>query len=518
MLQALRLQEVLTRVVAWHNRHPLARRIDASQVHSIGEVMLPFASAEPPPGGSETPPARAPNPIGAARAAAAAAASAARATQGLSGDQGHPAPPPTSDELEIDIALPGREAPPTRFGAASREPAPERTEAAQAAIGPVVHAPSPAAAPSPAGSMPAGRSLHTAADGPPPQARFARWRAALGWRGQPGLQAVFRRDFIWPLTPAQVARWARRHGQRQPLAPPDWPRRLVDADGQRLEQARQDGLPHTVHLHLLTAAIGVGDRRIRVLMDAQGSVIGPRAYDRGRVAGCAALLAFGVLGAVWTSWPPAADITVDPPALALRTTSPASAAPAPGAAAAAERALVARTGSAATRHEGAASAAPAEPAATASAAVVPRPVQAPEATPLAVRTPASGAPPPRAVSIRPSLSDDEKRIAREQATRLRGAAPAAAPAAAHGASAPAAAPVYAVVTRPSRHRQTAVDFLVTMRGAGARLPPPVPEHREVLRSHGRWHAAWWPFGSLAEAERARVMLAGRGLKADVIEF
>ena len=46
-MQVLRLNEVLTRVVAWHNRHPLARRVQASQVHSIGEVLLPFASARP---------------------------------------------------------------------------------------------------------------------------------------------------------------------------------------------------------------------------------------------------------------------------------------------------------------------------------------------------------------------------------------------------------------------------------------------------------------------------------------
>ena len=44
-MQALKLNEVLLRVVAWHNRHPLARRITANQVHSIGEVVLPFASA-----------------------------------------------------------------------------------------------------------------------------------------------------------------------------------------------------------------------------------------------------------------------------------------------------------------------------------------------------------------------------------------------------------------------------------------------------------------------------------------
>ncbi|MDO9283260.1 MAG: hypothetical protein Q7U26_00105, partial [Aquabacterium sp.] len=55
-MQALRLHEVLARVVAWHNRHPLARRINASQVHSIGEVLLPFASAEAlSPGGAPAP-------------------------------------------------------------------------------------------------------------------------------------------------------------------------------------------------------------------------------------------------------------------------------------------------------------------------------------------------------------------------------------------------------------------------------------------------------------------------------
>ena len=44
-MKAPRLHELTARVVAWHNRHPLAQRIDASQVHSIGEVLLPFASA-----------------------------------------------------------------------------------------------------------------------------------------------------------------------------------------------------------------------------------------------------------------------------------------------------------------------------------------------------------------------------------------------------------------------------------------------------------------------------------------
>jgi hypothetical protein len=39
----LRLSAVAARVVAWHNRHPLARRIQSAQVHAIGYVALPFA-------------------------------------------------------------------------------------------------------------------------------------------------------------------------------------------------------------------------------------------------------------------------------------------------------------------------------------------------------------------------------------------------------------------------------------------------------------------------------------------
>ncbi len=35
-------RDIQQAVVAWHNRHPLAARIDASQVHSIGWVALPF--------------------------------------------------------------------------------------------------------------------------------------------------------------------------------------------------------------------------------------------------------------------------------------------------------------------------------------------------------------------------------------------------------------------------------------------------------------------------------------------
>lgn len=39
----MRTADVVARVVAWHNRHPLARRITADQVSGVGIVVLPFA-------------------------------------------------------------------------------------------------------------------------------------------------------------------------------------------------------------------------------------------------------------------------------------------------------------------------------------------------------------------------------------------------------------------------------------------------------------------------------------------
>jgi hypothetical protein len=46
-MEALRLDTLAAQVVAWHNRHPLARRIAAAQVHAIGYVVLPGMQLRP---------------------------------------------------------------------------------------------------------------------------------------------------------------------------------------------------------------------------------------------------------------------------------------------------------------------------------------------------------------------------------------------------------------------------------------------------------------------------------------
>ena len=166
--------------------------------------------------------------------------------------------------------------------------------------------------------------------------------------------------------------------------------------------------------------------------------------------------------------------------------------------------------------------APAAPAATPSAATVPAAIAAASAAGNAA---ALG-------RIRPLLSDKDKHAARAQTAALRSGKPAAdspgpqkLPMAPTAAQAPAAASpttstatAYALVTAPNPQRESAHFGLTAMRRASGRLTPPVPEHTELMQDQGRWRAAWWPFVSLADAERARVLLAGKGIKAEVVEF
>ena len=653
IMQALRLNEVLTRVVAWHNRHPLARRISVSQVHSVGEVVLPFASAQPAPLAPATapappalqdlldPPATAladlpapghSGPIDTHPADDASTATAAAPTDRVDepdlvhGDEalaqadlpGAPAepapvlsmedeaddlfsndPPPTGEpatpdddgpemliELSSDADEPAQ-APPADSplpieDLPAADPAPELTatdadsaELAAAfaaatdagltlpAVPDDTTAPDPAlptdpqaavakadAAPTPPADaeQPAqARPRHSAAIAPPAGLLARLWAQAKGWRpgrtpGLPRLQATFSRDFIWPLRPGQVARWARRHGSQAPLAPADWPQRLIDTDASLLAQARRQGLPHALPLHLLTAASGVGDRRIRVLIDAPGHILGPRSYSPPKLAALAGLVALGLVGAGW-GWLPQADslsakqtreIVAAAAAVAAQAASAAELAAA--AASAAERVWQAQqaelvlTGTALADAPPAGASQAGAPDMTHSAtdAAAPAPHDgealasahdAPEAASLAsAHDPSAGPAPGKAVvplgTVLPVLSAADKLAARQQVEAAR-----MGQAAAIAAQPPKpATPVFAIVTLPTRERDSAARGLALIRASGQRLVGELPERGELLLNQGEWRAAWWPFESQADAERARVMLAARGLKVEVVEF
>lgn len=608
-MTAPRLSEVAARVVAWHNRHPLARRIDASQVHSIGEVRLPFASAQ---AWGDTPPARAEAAAAPPAAPAATAAdpghgpslaealaqrharhappaidgldvTTASPDAGPTPDAAH-APPPADDAATLRQAqaeagaqtpadasdddddgeaalviplLDGDEVAPDTSPAAADDaaPAPATADIAPSDLDRDVgaSAPTPAADTSPAlpdgppqaaaeltqagaeadrrpevhppphGNVPASALARAverraaaraggAAGEPPsdpgasPVPSFAapapagRWRGLVDMlrtlvagrqRGLPPLRAAFSADFAWPLRPGAVARWAQRHGRPEPLAPLDWPRRSIDADRARLARHRGKGFAHDLPLHVLTAAIGVGDRRIRVLIGADGSVIGPRAFDRHRSGAAATLLGLGLVALGWTLRPLHAP-PADPAALlatAPTLAASAPAAPAPAASAPDEAA------SAAAIADAAASGADAGPADAHAAAAA----SAPEA---AASEPAG--------DIRPLLSDEDKYAAKVEAARLRGEPLPPPP--------EPAGPVYAVVSPGSASPDAANRSLALMQAAAQRLDGGAPAHGELINSQGQWRAAWWPFASLVDAERARVLLAGRGVKAEVVEF
>jgi hypothetical protein len=609
-MQAVRLNAVLVRVVAWHNRHPLARRITAAQVHSVGEVVLPFASAratagpagapglpdvaellDPSPGHDAlTLPTDAAPGAFAAQLAAHRAAVAARQTQ--------PADLPSETSLAQDgAAASGAPAAPDPLAPADpgpgpdAEPAPEVDPFAQAAADlalPIVTAsftPQPAEANADGHadlSLPLDTPLPPEITAPPATAlAAARGNAATASRlpawltralarltgrqpGLPRLRPVFSRNFIWPMGPRQVAGWARRHGSLQSVAPVDWPRRLVETDARLLAAARSKGLAASVSLHLLTAAIGVDDRRIRLLMDAKGAILGPRAYSRGRLAIAGGLTAAALLAAGWDRLLPLLQSPATGPVLAETAASapqatasrPAEPDPAPALAAAAstaahaaqvpqaDAAAAAQAADAAQADDHAPALAAQAPAHGAAASAVPPDVArnagphgqtgaagasmplpppaavaatAAEAAPIAAAHKPDGAPLGR---IRPQLSAEDRAAARQQSAALRGMPMSASPTAGQAqpdANAPAPT-IYAVVSRPARQREAAATSLALMRSAEKKLPQPLPSHGELMQNQGSWRAAWWPFASLADAERARVLLAGKGLKADVVEF
>ncbi|MDO9073082.1 MAG: hypothetical protein Q7U73_07435 [Rubrivivax sp.] len=503
MMDDLRLAAVAARVVAWHNRHPLARRISAAQVHAVGYVGLPFAAAA------------------GADLAAAAADGGAAATTGHAG-----------------VAAPATDA-----------------------------------------ELPA---LAT-------------------------LQPDFSEDFIDPLHPRAVARFAGRVGQVQARPPGDGPVRDVPADG------KHTGL-QPWRVYLLTAVIETSTRKSRVLIGTglTAPVLGWRIFDNARVAALAGLVALVVGVPAWLLQPDdrptpslhAAARAGDLPASAAfaeSSASPASAASdgpdgsdgSDGAAASATSAASVASAAAAQSALAAAPVAvpPSVPASATGEAVAPADVataslsvgagiggtEVPAAvTPHARRGAASSASrlaplvpavPGRlaalgggAPSIRPVISNDDKARARQAretwvASRDRAAQehpeapsdvasapelarslaplpapgpqpapapaqarvqPAFTPAATVAGPAPASA-TFALSTRTLRTRAEAEQVQVAMRSL-LRTVGASDLKVDVLPQGEDWRVVALPFTQRTAADKARTLLVSRGMRVVVIDF
>lgn len=461
------LDTLADRVVQWHNRNPLAHRITAAQVQSIGYVALPFRGAAP------TGPAEAAAPPEAAALAAAAEAAPAGGT--------------LRERAMARARQPGAMEPPPPPAAAARAAQAGKVASAQAVDEP-----------------------------------------------------AFAEDFLAPVPSARVARWALQHALGLDADPRDAPVRHIEASG--------DGPLR--QLYALTAQIELDSRRSRVLVGPgePAPVLGRRLLSRPRLAGAAGtavmLPALGVAALLWLGSPvkiaaPAARaaasaagkvVTPVPPPQPFGTGALTLVPPRPQLAAA----------------DASASAAASAQAAASPVHLTPegRPVdvepqlgkvelpglglprgarstaqraQAPSAA--SMPSPAPGKEPPQSAARPPA-------VPQPPSPRLPEPAPPALPATATTAAAPtqaASVPLapqrgsFGVSTRLLRTRAESEQVMQAMQALletlGAR------DARVDIVPHGDdWRVIGWPFARREDADRARALLASRGMRVEVLVF
>ncbi|MBL8327063.1 MAG: hypothetical protein JNJ89_19110 [Rubrivivax sp.] len=464
MAHTRRGDDLVARVVAWHNRHPLARRIGAAQVLSVGVVSFPF----------RVPPGH--------RSARAAARAAAHAAAG-------PGVGTIATATPADEALADTPAPPE--GGSLRERAEARARA-RAEGSPAEELP-PAA--SPGDGAAADRAARARGDTAPGRAPVPFLRRLFGGggpksaaaSGRRGWRAAFDEDLLDPCAPQALAQFALRHGVEQRPGPPEAPAREVEAP------RRLAGGGPIVRLWVHAAAIDLGARRVRVLVAPAGrpAVLGPRLVGRGRAGAAGAFFGAACVVAAALAWPalrwqsgmqrqqaaaapgPAlAASAAASSALLVQATSSPPVPPAPGAPASGAAPMPGAAGL------GAAPPAPASvaaaPADVPAAAMPVASAALPPAVPVAASTATTAGPLVPAVPMAPARP--------AQATAL--AAEPASPAAPVVASAhPAPAPVQAQA-RPPKAPQRALTRLV---------PALDDSSRQAARA----------LGELARADRAR---------------
>lgn len=278
--------------------------------------------------------------------------------------------------------------------------------------------------------------------------------------------AAFSEDFMAPLPPAQVARWAARHAREAAAAPTGGPLKQVAVD-----DARVPAGTGVVMRYALTAAVQSAGQGTRLLIgpEAKAPVLGRRLWSRPRAAlagaGIVAGLCLLVTGIAQPGAVPVPSGT-ERPALA-------GAVP-PGTGVPLEE-------TSAQSHS--------LPKAVPSLGRIDRPPLVPtQATPRAERP----------------------MVAPESAP---GRAPESLPAV---AAVPPQA-LWAVATHLLRTRaeslqwQQALDELLREQGSPSLKVELLPEGDD-------WRVVGWPFTRRADAERARALLLARGLKVQVVDF
>jgi hypothetical protein len=535
--------EVANRVVAWHNRHPLACRIKPAQVRHVGLIVLPFAAA--------TGSALAPSP------AATEAALESRPGDAAP-DSDVPVeiiPPSLTDAAPddgVDIDLDG----------ATDEAASPAAAAADLSDAPTLPIPREAPATEPAAPSPledlradddTARQRHAAPAGKP-----LRWWRRIGRRSVPqGSPALFSEVLIPSLGARGLADLARKHGLLQRPPGDQWPERVAQVDRDLQDAADAAGLCGRADRVLLTATIDDGTRRLRVVIGGglRPDIVGPRLWDRQRLGLAGALLAGSVVASSWSlGYRLGAADTPSGPATQMASAASgvqasAASSPASGPASGPTVTLVGVPASAqasatvGSRDAALASAQAAPPPPAAGSGVPPE--ATPRAAPLAAATPAAEARPgalPSAASAKAADRQEAEGSAQvAEATPAHptlpaasgndaGPVPASIGAVAHKSIVPdlrpqlatsvqtAARQQFALVSAPLRSRSEADTMLRRLRTETSRLHHPVAVETSALSSPQGWRVSWWPFAGRKQAENARAMLADKHLDMDIVDF
>ncbi|MDI4635378.1 hypothetical protein J7U46_20105 [Pelomonas sp. V22] len=488
-------------IVAWHNRHPLAKRISAFDVHTVGVIALPFMRQN----------RRPPLPVEPVLSQEVDPLHDAETRDALAeGGEG---------EDEDGSNEPGA------FSRFETESAPRKLR------GPAWLQ----------GLQNQWFKLHR-----------QRWGNHWQW-------PVFSEDLIPSLSAARVARFALDYGYNEAPGDPHWPRRTAAVDEAYVAKgsAKHRGGAWPFELFLVSAGIDAGSSRTRVLI-GQGMgrslmLTGRRCISPVRSAVAALLLVGGLAYAGWSWLHPAGEAPV---------AAEVPAAPAPVPASAADSEPVAAPASAASTTAEAASQ-PASAAAEAAATSSPASAAAVQTTPASA-VPASALPDQPSgpqPDIRPRLVQVNRAAS---APPLRSSSEASAPAA-PGKAAPVAeskadkgdkadkhdkgdkqeksdkaeakpdakaterkvAPVVpplsvksvALVGPPSAKRADAEAYLVRMKDMlkGMTREPDALQ-LQVIETPAGFVPTVWPFATREQAQLINATMIARGLKTRAVDF
>jgi hypothetical protein len=86
------------------------------------------------------------------------------------------------------------------------------------------------------------------------------------------------------------------------------------------------------------------------------------------------------------------------------------------------------------------------------------------------------------------------------------------------ASRPAATAFYALVSRPMRSRAEAQALLERLRSETQRINHPTATQTALVESTDGWRVTWWPFTHPRQAENARAAMASRRFALEVVAF